>query len=81
VQISLVSQVAVGYLTLAADREHLQLAKDTLASQQSSYQLTRSRFEAGIASALDLHQAQTSVDTARVDIARFTTWLPRMKTP
>ncbi|MGD0586727.1 MAG: AdeC/AdeK/OprM family multidrug efflux complex outer membrane factor [Oryzomonas sp.] len=73
VQISLVSQVAVGYLTLAADREHLQLAKDTLESQQSSYQLTRSRFEAGISSALDLHQAQTSVDTARVDIARFTT--------
>ena len=73
VQISLVSQVAIGYLTLAADREHLQLAKDTLASQQSSYQLTRSRFEAGISSALDLHQAQTSVDTARVDIARFTT--------
>jgi multidrug efflux system outer membrane protein len=73
VQISLVSQVAVGYLTLAADREHLQLAKDTLSSQQSSYQLTRSRFEAGISSALDLHQAQTSVDTARVDIARFTT--------
>lgn len=72
VQISLVSQVAVSYLTLAADREHLQLAKDTLASQQSSYQLTRSRYEAGIASALDLHQAQTSVDTARVDIASFT---------
>ena len=73
VQISLVSQVAVGYLTLAADRERLQLAKDTLASQESSYQLTRSRFEAGISSALDLHQAQTSVDTARVDIARYTT--------
>jgi multidrug efflux system outer membrane protein len=73
VQISLVSQVAVGYLALAADREHLQLAKDTLASQQSSYQLTRSRFETGIASALDLHQAQTSVDAARVDIARYTT--------
>ncbi|HEX9079898.1 MAG TPA: AdeC/AdeK/OprM family multidrug efflux complex outer membrane factor [Desulfuromonadaceae bacterium] len=73
VQISLVSQVAIGYLTLAADQERLQLAKDTLASQESSYQLTRSRFEAGISSALDLHQAQTSVDTARVDIARYTT--------
>ncbi|HEY6871538.1 MAG TPA: AdeC/AdeK/OprM family multidrug efflux complex outer membrane factor [Geobacteraceae bacterium] len=73
VQISLISQVASAYLALAADRERLQLAKDTLASQQSSYQLTRSRFDAGVSSALDLHQAQTSVDTARVDIARFTT--------
>jgi len=73
VQISLVSQVAVGYLTLAADRERLQLARETLTSQQSSNKLTRSRFDAGVSSALDLNQSQTSVDTARVDIARFTT--------
>ena len=73
VQISLVSEVAAIYLSLAADRERLQLAKETLVSQQSSYRLIRSRFEAGVSSALDLHQAQTSVDTARVDIARFTT--------
>jgi outer membrane protein, multidrug efflux system len=73
VQISLVSQVAAAYLTLAADRERLQLAHDTLASQQDSYKLTKSRFEAGVSSALDLYQAQTSVDAARVDIARYTT--------
>jgi multidrug efflux system outer membrane protein len=73
VQISLVSQVAATYLTLAADRERLRLAKETLKSQQESYKLTNHRFEAGVSSALDLHQAQTSVDTARVDIARFTT--------
>jgi multidrug efflux system outer membrane protein len=72
VQISLVSQVAVAYLILAADRERLQLAKDTLSNQSSYYQLVRSRFEAGIASSLDLQQAQTSVDSARVDIARYT---------
>jgi outer membrane protein, multidrug efflux system len=72
VQISLVAQVAAGYLALAADRERLQLANETLASQQDSFKLTRSRFEAGVSSALDLNQARTSVDTARVDIARFT---------
>ena len=75
VQISLVSQVAATWLTLAADREQLQLAKDTLTSQNSSYHLTKSRFEAGVSSALDLYQAQTSVDAARVDIARFTTFV------
>lgn len=73
VQISLVSEVAAGYLTLAADRERLQLAKETLKSQQASYELIGRRYEAGVSSALDLHQAQTTVDTARVDIARFTT--------
>ena len=77
VQISLVSQVAAAYLTLAADRERLKLAKETLISYQSSYQLTRSRFEAGVSSGLDLQQAQTTVDTARVDIARFTTLVAR----
>ncbi|MEI8356625.1 MAG: efflux transporter outer membrane subunit, partial [Deltaproteobacteria bacterium] len=33
------------------------------------------RYESGISSALDLHQAQTTVATARVDIARFTTFV------
>ena len=73
VQISLVSQVAISYLSLAADQERLQLAQETLASQQSSYKLIKSRFDAGVASALDLYQAQTSVDAARVDIALYTT--------
>lgn len=73
VQISLVSQIAATYLALAADRERLLLAKSTLANQQESYNLTRSRFEAGISSALTLNQAQTTVDAARVDIARYTT--------
>jgi multidrug efflux system outer membrane protein len=73
VQISLVSQVAAGYLALAADRERLQLARETLANQQESYGLTRSRFEAGVTSSLTVYQAQTTVDAARVDIARYTT--------
>lgn len=72
-QLSLVAEVATNYLTLAADRERLKLARETLASQQTSFGLIRSRYEAGILSGLDLNQAQTSVDTARVDIARYTT--------
>jgi multidrug efflux system outer membrane protein len=75
VQISLVAEVAVNYLTLAADREQLKLAGDTLASRQTSYQLIRRRYELGMSSALDLHQVQITVDTARVDIARFTTFV------
>jgi len=72
VQISLVAEVAGNYLTLAADKELLKIARDTFESQQASYNLIKRRFEAGASSALDLRQAQTSVDSARVDIARFT---------
>ena len=73
VQIALVAEVATAWLNLAADRERLQLAKDTLESQNSSYNLTKSRFDAGISSALDLNQARTSIEAARADIARYTT--------
>jgi multidrug efflux system outer membrane protein len=72
VRISLVSQVAAAYLALAADRERLQLAAVTLANQQASFDLTRARFDAGVSSALDVNQARTSVESARVDIARYT---------
>ena len=72
VQISLVAEVANNYLALAADREHLRIARETLTSQESSYQLTKRRFELGVATALDMSQAQTIVEAARVDIGRYT---------
>jgi multidrug efflux system outer membrane protein len=71
-QILLVSEVASAYLTFAADREALQLARSTLETQQAAYDLIRRRYEKGVATALDLRQAQTQVDAARVDIARYT---------
>jgi len=71
-QILLISEVANTYLTLAADRENLQLAQSTLEAQQASYNLIRRRFEVGLVPKLDLRQVQTRVDSARVDVARFT---------
>jgi multidrug efflux system outer membrane protein len=71
-QISLIAQVASAYLTLAADQEHLSLATDTLKTQQVTYAMDKRRFELGAASQLDLSQAQTAVDTARGDAARYT---------
>jgi len=70
-QISLVASVAGTYLALAADRENLRLAQVTLDAQQASYQLILRTSQVGMASDLDLRQAQTQVDAARVDIARY----------
>lgn len=72
-RITLVAEVATAYLTLAADQQSLRLAKNTLASQQKSLDLTLRTFEIGTASGLDVATAQTSVDTARADIATFRT--------
>jgi multidrug efflux system outer membrane protein len=70
-QISLVAAVANTYLALAADRENLRLAQVTFDAQQASYELIRSTRDFGIASDLDLRQAQSQVEAARVDIARY----------
>lgn len=69
--IALIAEVANAWLNLQADQARLKLAQDTLQSQQSSYELNKARFDIGIASGLDLQQAQISVDTAKVDVARF----------
>lgn len=71
-QILLVSEVADAYLTLAADRENIQLARSTLETQQQAYNLIKRRFEVGIAQELDLRQVQTRVEAARVDVANYT---------
>ena len=70
-RLALVSEVARAYLILAADRERLQLAVETQASYQETLKLTQRRYDAGVASELDLRQAQTSVEAARVDRARY----------
>ncbi|WP_275661992.1 AdeC/AdeK/OprM family multidrug efflux complex outer membrane factor [Laribacter hongkongensis] len=70
-QISLVSEVANAYLAYAADREQLKLARDTLGNRRAEYELVRRRFELGSASALDLSQAQTGVESARGEVARY----------
>jgi multidrug efflux system outer membrane protein len=71
-QISLVSAVAQAYLTLAADRENLKLVASTLEAQETSYKLIRKRYDVGLSSELDLLRAQSQVDTARGDVARYT---------
>lgn len=72
-QISLIAEVANGYLTLAADQARLKLATDTWKSQMETLRLTQRRYETGVASQLDVSSAQTSVDAARVDMASYTT--------
>ncbi len=71
-QISLIAEVATAWLTLASDQDRLRLARDTLASQSSTYRLTQRSFELGSTSALSLRQAQTSVESARVDVESYT---------
>ena len=71
-QTSLVASVANAWLTWQADQALLRLTRDTLKTYEESLALTRRSFDVGIASALELSQAQSAVDSARVDLARYT---------
>jgi multidrug efflux system outer membrane protein len=70
-QISLVANVANAYLTWQADKELLKLTENTLKAFEESYRLTSRSNEVGVSSALDLSQARTSVESARVSLARY----------
>lgn len=70
-QLSLVAEVANAWLTLGADNEQLRIAQATLASYEDSLRLTEARRQLGGASALELSQTRTLVETARTDVARF----------
>jgi len=71
-QITLMAEVARVYLTLAADREKLQLAHSTLKAQQTAYALVKKRYDVGLTNELDLKRAQAPLDAARGDVAGYT---------
>lgn len=68
-RITLVAETANAYATLAADQALLALSRQTLASAERTLALTQSLNRAGLAGKLDVHQAETTVEQARSDIA------------
>lgn len=72
VQIMLIAEVARAYLTLAANKQNLQLAQQTLEAHHNTYNLVQQRLDRGLVPELDLYQAQTEVDNARRSVARYT---------
>ncbi len=74
-QISLISQVATGYVTYAADKERLDVANETVKSDQKALDLTTARFRGGVASELDVRQADSALEQARAGVVTYTTTL------
>lgn len=78
-QIALVAETATAWLTHAATADALAVAQDTLASRERTLSISTRREREGIGTALDVAQAQTQVDTARADVADYTTALAQAK--
>ncbi len=68
-QISLVSQVAVQYLTMLADDELIAVTQHTLDTAHASYSLTLLQFQNGTTNELVLRQAETVVEQANANYA------------
>lgn len=65
-QIALVGEVAKAWLAERALAEQMLIAERTLKARQSSFELVKQRFDAGVANALELRQSETLVQSARV---------------
>ena len=71
-RITLIAETANAYLSYLADRKLLQLARDTASTQQETYEVVKRQFDVGSANQLDVAQASTAVESARVSIAQYT---------
>lgn len=70
-ELSLIANVATAWLSHQADQASLELVQSTLETYENSLKLVQSRYDAGVASALELQQARTAADNARVSLAQF----------
>ncbi len=71
-QISLVATVATSYLALQGDEELLRVTRETLLTRETSLRLIKLRFDNGAASQIDLRQAESLLESARVALAQVT---------
>ncbi len=71
VVLTLVSDVANDYFTLLQYDLQLQITQETVATQTDSVKLTKFRLEHGVATKLDVLQAQQVLDTANTQIPDF----------
>ena len=71
VQLTLVAEVATAYLTVLADQTLLDITRNTLKSQEAAYALTQKLFSGGTSTELALRQVETTVDTARANLALY----------
>jgi multidrug efflux system outer membrane protein len=76
-RITLISEIASAYLTMAADQDQLKISEGTLASFKQTLDLTTAQYQHGVISELEVRQAQTNYEQARYDIAALQTQIAR----
>jgi NodT family efflux transporter outer membrane factor (OMF) lipoprotein len=74
-QVSLAAEVALNYVELRSSQARLKIARDNLATQTETLQITDWRAQAGLATALDVEQARTNREQTQATIPNLDTTL------
>jgi len=72
-RVSLAAEVAVNYVALRSYQQRLAIARDNVASQEETLQLTDWRAQAGLVSSLDMEQARSNLEQSRALIPSLKT--------
>jgi outer membrane protein, multidrug efflux system len=70
VHIALIAAVASAHFALRADDDLLEVTRQTLATREDSMRLSQLRFDNGATSELDLRQAESLLEGARITLAQ-----------
>lgn len=72
-RITLISEIVTAWLTLASDKNLLELSKSTEVSAKKTLDVMQNKVNLGVSSALDLYEVQTLYYQAQADIAKYKT--------
>ncbi len=72
-RLSLVAEVAAMYLQLVSEREFYELTRATYQNRKGELNLISRKFNAGVASELEVSQSRSIMEEARTDLARHAT--------
>jgi len=67
-RVSLAAEVALNYVTLRAYQRRLDIARDNVASQSETLQITDWRAQAGLTTTLDVEQARSNLEQSKASI-------------
>ena len=79
VQVSVAAEVALAYIQLRGQQAQAQIARNNLASQQETLQITDWRRQAGLTSSLELEQARTATEQTSAQLPTLQTGISQTR--
>ncbi|HET7865008.1 MAG TPA: efflux transporter outer membrane subunit [Burkholderiaceae bacterium] len=79
VQVSVAAEVALNYIALRSAQARLAIARDNLASQEETLQITQWRRQAGLVTSLEAEQARAATEQTRAQVPALQTGIEQAR--